>query len=113
MVLVAWADPGTAGLDDDGSSGSASTVRVLAPSGQSVLVAGQVVLNRHHSHLYRGRLGQALLEHELGHLLGLAHVDDPIAGQYPLLGDVDRLASGDRAGLRAAGRGGCPAATPP
>ena len=47
----------------------------------------------------------ALYLHEIGHVVGLGHVDDPTQVMYPTLeeSDGDGYAAGDRAGLRALG----------
>ena len=47
----------------------------------------------------------ALYLHEIGHVIGLGHVDDPAQVMYPTLeeSDGDGFAAGDRAGLRALG----------
>lgn len=54
------------------------------------------------------QLARAVVLHELGHLLGLDHVDDPAELMYPTLqpGVVD-FGPGDRQGLFALGTGRC------
>ncbi|WP_306860636.1 matrixin family metalloprotease [Arthrobacter bambusae] len=41
----------------------------------------------------------AVIQHELGHVVGLDHVDDPIQLMYPEIGAPDGLAAGDLNGL--------------
>ncbi len=41
----------------------------------------------------------AVMQHELGHVMGLDHVDDPIQLMYPEIGAPDGLAAGDLNGL--------------
>jgi hypothetical protein len=52
-----------------------------------------------------------VLEHELGHVLGLAHIDDPTQLMYPHARPTgpSTFQAGDRAGLVALQAGGCPA----
>jgi hypothetical protein len=41
----------------------------------------------------------AVMQHELGHVLGLDHVEDPIQLMYPEIGAPDGLADGDLTGM--------------
>ena len=51
---------------------------------------------------------RAIVLHELGHLVGLTHVDDPDQLMYPeARGEVADFAAGDLTGLAALGRGAC------
>ena len=57
----------------------------------------------------RTGLGTVLL-HELAHMVGLGHVEDPAELMYPQLRDQVGFGNGDRQGLRLVGRTGpCPA----
>lgn len=108
-VLVAWDDPGVGGLPlRNFDRGIAVPVAVGEP-GNQVFVSGQVVLNRSRGDLRPGFADRrdswgATLLHELGHLLGLDHVDDPtqLMHRFPGYGPVE-LGEGDRAGLAAVG----------
>jgi hypothetical protein len=49
----------------------------------------------------------AVILHELGHVMGLEHVDDPTQLMYPEIGAPDGLAPGDLNGLHELGRAQC------
>lgn len=50
---------------------------------------------------------EAIVLHELGHLVGLDHVDDSDLLMHERMTDVTDFGVGDRAGLRHVGSGGC------
>ncbi len=112
-VLVAWStaeqDPALAG-DVVGQGGS---IAVSLGDGPRVYVTGTVVLDAGQFPDILARSdGQAaatgIVLHELGHLVGLAHVDDPGQLMYPetRVGVTD-FAAGDLTGLARLGRGAC------
>jgi len=113
-VLVAWADPDQPGLPlRDTDRGIAVPVAVGA-EGDRTYVTGQVILNGTRGDLVpgfgdRADAWGATLLHELLHVLGLGHVDDPtqLMHRFPGSGPV-LLGDGDLAGLAAVGTGlGC------
>lgn len=112
-VLVAFAAPGESDLPlTDVDRGLAVPVAV-GPVGDRLFVSGQVVLNAERDALEPGAASRAdawgaTLRHELGHLLGLDHVDDELQLMYPHATDGAVVwGDGDRRGLRALGGGGC------
>jgi hypothetical protein len=104
-VLVAWGPPGTGPLGAAGESGATTRAWV-----GDRYVSALVVHNSEHVNLMRSGYGAdrtvALLEHELGHVLGLGHVDDPTQVMFDQVGSVGSLGAGDRAGLAAIGKAG-------
>lgn len=110
-VLIAWSDetevPSLAG-NVVGLGGS--TAR-QAPGGPFVYVTGQVALDAPGlaqvlDHPDGAAHVRATIIHELAHVVGLAHVDDPAQMMHPA-GGVTVLSAGDRAGLAKLGTGQC------
>jgi hypothetical protein len=111
-VLVAWATPGEVADFAGDVAGEAGPVRITTPSGQMTYVSGTVYLDpTKFSQALTGfgpEPARALVLHELGHLVGLAHVTDPNAIMFPQLHpEVIRYSPGDQAGFAALGRGPC------
>jgi hypothetical protein len=112
-VLFAWesdaANPDLAG-EIVGEGGSTA---VSLGDGPKVFVTGTVsldagqfpgILRRRHG----TAIAQAIVMHELGHLVGLDHVQDDHQLMYPTSrGDVLDFAAGDLTGLAALGTGRC------
>ena len=107
-VLVSWTTGAEAPRLAGGVAGYAGPA--VADDGGRLLVSGQVVLDTDDL-AYPGDGGvkafayYAVL-HELGHLVGLAHVDQPTQLMYPQ-GHIASFAPGDLRGLAAAGSGPC------
>jgi hypothetical protein len=112
-VLIAWEsdvqNPALAG-EIVGEGGSTAVSR---GDGPQVLVTGTVSLDagQFPQILHRrngAAIARAIVLHELGHLVGLGHVDDDHQLMYPeTQGDVLDFAAGDLTGLAAAGSGRC------
>lgn len=104
-ALVAWTDTEETPSFDDDRLGQA------APSGSTLngphWVSGQVLLDEDLATDAPAELRAAathhVLLHELGHLLGLAHVGDPDEVMYPGGEHQTTLGPGDTAGLRVLG----------
>jgi hypothetical protein len=112
-VLVAWATKDEVpdfGVD---VAGEAGPLVVGLAGGDLVDVSGRVYLDADSFRLLvksrQGRaVAQAIVMHELGHLVGLAHVNDKKQLMFPRAQVAQvTFGAGDLAGLRALGRGPC------
>ena len=111
-VLVAWqteAENPELATDVAGLAGSAA---VEAPGGPRVFVTGTVELDAAaFDRMLADQSGvaaaRAVVLHELGHLVGLAHVSDGGQLMYPTTSAVLDFAPGDLSGLVELGRGEC------
>jgi hypothetical protein len=111
-VLIAWSNPeespGLAG-DVDGLGGSGYAYMEGQPY---VLVAGQVALDApDFAEILQwpdgSKYGRAVIMHELAHVVGLDHVDDPTQLMNPEGTGITEFAAGDLAGLAVLGGGEC------
>ena len=84
---------------------------IRTPSGDSAYISGVVYLDAVKLSELASSRGQAhvlaVIQHELGHLAGLSHVDDESQLMTPRTGEATDFQPGDRAGLAALGQGPC------
>ena len=111
-VLIAWVPPEQLLQPDDQAVGAAGSAYVENRHGEFVYVTGAVTFNAEAKLLTGFELGDSwgdVALHELGHLVGLAHVEDDNQVMYPdVTAGEARLGAGDLAGLKRLGRGsGC------
>jgi hypothetical protein len=112
-VLIAWSDPAETKDLADGIAGLGGSVALSLADGSSLYVSGRVVLDGPQlTELLRAPNGEvyarAVIQHELGHLVGLDHVTDPSQLMYAEGStDVTDFGVGDLQGLAELGRGRC------
>lgn len=112
-VLIAWATPSEVpdfGVD---IACEAGPVRVTSGDGEhTAYVSGMVALDPAKIDRIRASLGEplarAIIMHELGHLVGLAHTEHDDQLMFPRgNAGVTKYAVGDRTGLARLGQGPC------
>lgn len=112
-VLIAWQSPGENPDLASDILGQAGSILIGTDGRPAVYVTGQVVLDGPELADVLSRRGgtadaRAVILHELAHLVGLDHVDDPAQMMNPVTdGTVDEYAAGDLTGLNALGSGPC------
>ncbi len=113
-VLIAWSDPDELSDLDEGVAGLGGSVPYPVGSPSTwVYTTGMIVLDGPQVAAIMRRKGgrevaQDVVLHELAHLVGLDHVDDPSQLMYPTgQEDVSGYQDGDLTGLAELGRGTC------
>ena len=113
-VLITWADGATVPELAGNVLGVGGATSASAPDGQLVYVSGVLALDAADVSATMAQAdgtgrARAIVQHELGHLVGLAHVGDPrelmFTEESPL--QTDDWGSGDRQGLALLGQGRC------
>jgi hypothetical protein len=106
-VLVAWSDA----QETPALAGAQLGLGVASWTGdRERLVSGQVLLDREDLTTAEGRPGRlaaATVLHELAHVVGLGHVDDPEQVMHASVLGRDEFGAGDLRGLRLLGSGPC------
>lgn len=112
-VLIAWSDDDEVPVLTDDVAGIGSSVAVTPETGPKTYVSGLVILDAGDMEAILRepdgeRIARDIVLHELGHLVGLAHVDDPSELMYPEgQADLHNYQQGDQTGLTQLGQGPC------
>lgn len=112
-VLVAWSDPEEVPDLGGDIAGTGGSTWLELPRGASMYVTGAVTLDGPQiAEILQHPAGhdqvRATIQHELAHLLGLDHVDDPAELMHPVgRPEVVAFGPGDLTGLAELGRGEC------
>lgn len=111
-VVIAWVDPSETDIrfTADGKP-AAAVARPWVPIGDRVIVSGWIVINDRDPNPpgFSGPGAQGpTVQHELGHIMGLDHVDSTAEMMHPAGGRVIDFGAGDLAGLAELGaENGC------
>lgn len=111
-VTISWATPAEAPMLAGDIAGYAGSSYLVVDGRPTHYVTGRVVLDAPtYASLVQSPAGaaeaRAITMHELGHLVGLAHVDDPAELMYRKNTGQQQFGAGDLAGLARLGNGRC------
>lgn len=103
-LLISWTTPAAAPALEGSVIGTGGSTMYSFGTGPKSYVTGSLELD---APQIKGLLSvpggahyvSAVVQHELGHVVGLDHVDDPVQLMYPEIGAPDGLAAGDLNGL--------------
>lgn len=105
-VIIGWVEPSETDMLRSGVAGAA-VANPMRSGSQRSIVSGAIALDASQYESFKDRDGDGktrhnLLLHEIGHLLGLDHVDDRSALMHPVVGErsPDGFAPGEVAALR-------------
>ncbi|WP_416416861.1 matrixin family metalloprotease [Paenarthrobacter aromaticivorans] len=103
-LLISWTTPETAPALADTVIGTGGSTMYSLNNGPKSYITGSLELDTPQvTELLAEEGGSdyvlAVMQHELGHVMGLDHVDDPVQLMYPEIGAPDGLAAGDLNGL--------------
>lgn len=107
-ILVGWTDH-TDGSSSSGRehAGEGGPITATGSTGQPQYVSGVVGIDVDGRFNSDPAILRAILLHELGHVVGLGHVDRPTELMYPVQGGQLDYGPGDLAGLARLGSGPC------
>ncbi|WP_175538529.1 matrixin family metalloprotease [Arthrobacter sp. cf158] len=103
-LLISWTTPEAAPALADKVIGTGGSTMYSLNKGPKSYITGSLELDTPQvSELLADPEGAdyvlAVMQHELGHVMGLDHVEDPVQLMYPEIGAPDGLAAGDLTGL--------------
>lgn len=103
-LLIAWSTPEQAPQLKGPVIGTGGSTHYSFDGGPKTFVTGSLELDapqigRDLQSANGAAYATAVILHELGHVMGLEHVDDPTQLMYPEIGTPDGLAAGDLNGL--------------
>ncbi|WP_208759906.1 matrixin family metalloprotease [Paenarthrobacter nitroguajacolicus] len=103
-LLISWTTPEAVPALADSVIGTGGSTMYSLNNGPKSYISGSLELDTPQvAELLANEEGAdyvlAVIQHELGHVMGLDHVDDPVQLMYPEIGAPDGLAAGDLNGL--------------
>lgn len=111
-LLISWTTPEAAPKLKGQIIGTGGSTHFSFGDGPKSFVTGSLELDAPQigAELHRidgAGYATAVILHELGHVMGLEHVDDPVQLMYPEIGTPEGLAAGDLNGLQALSKAPC------